>query len=62
MAKELPLRGISAAAREIGISEQVVRRKANAGAIECIRDVTGKRLFTAEAIETFKTLRRETRR
>jgi len=54
MAKESPLLGTSAAARELGLCENMVRRRADQGKIEYVRDVSGRRLFTAEAIATYK--------
>ena len=48
------LLGTSAAARALEVSENVVRRKANEGALPCTRDTSGKRLFTAKAIAEFK--------
>jgi hypothetical protein len=48
------LLGTSHAARALGVSEQIVRRRADNGALPHIRDATGRRLFSSETIEAAK--------
>ena len=54
MTDQPTLMGTSAVARELRLSENVVRRKADEGLIECVRDSSNKRLFTTDAVREFK--------
>lgn len=49
--------GVSAVAREIGTSEETVRRLADDGALTHVRDNVGRRLFKRGDIDKFKATR-----
>jgi hypothetical protein len=56
------LLGVSAVARELRLSENFVRRLADAGELPCQRDAANKRLFSAYTVAQYRAQRQEPRR
>jgi hypothetical protein len=56
--EEATLLGVKRAARVLDLSEGRVRAAANSGALRCIRDAEGRRLFTQDDIDQFAKRRR----
>lgn len=50
-AREIPLLTVGALARRLGCAESTIRRLADRGEIQSMRDANGRRLFTEEAAQ-----------
>ena len=48
--------GVSYAARKLGLSETHVGHLVNMGRLTCIRDTSGKRLFTDDDLDAYRAL------
>lgn len=55
---EQALLGIKKVAQQLDLSEGRIRAAANSGALRCIRDAEGRRLFTQVDIDAFAKRRR----
>lgn len=54
--------GTSEAARRLRVHEMTIRRWTETGRLPCVRDSSGKRLFTAAMVDKFAAERAKARR